>query len=535
MAASTAPRTQTAPLRIVQAAPHDVIRTQADANEIRVIFSEPMVSLGRVPSNPTPPWIHIAPAIKGSFRWSGTTILLFTPDAATPLPLATRYVVTIDRTAESATGHQLDASYQFTFTTPPVTLMSAEWARQSARFDSPVAIVLTFNQPVRPADVLAHTTVRFEPHDWAPPVFSPEDRAHLQTTEADGLRRFDAKVAATARLARSTAAVPVKLALNWNRDRFGSATTLAVLETTTPPPPGSWLRITIDGAMPSENGTATPGSPQTTTNELDPPFFVTGTRCQSECAPSNFNPVEFTTAVPVEAFAAGLAVEDVTDASHAAPVAPAHAVKPAGQYDDRSAHGVEDAGFDRQPPAHTWHLRVSSTLTAEDGQTLGYPWIGTVENWHEIAFTSFGDGHGVWETGGGPQLPFSARNIQAVTAWLMRLAPTDLMPRILALEGGAFADTPPGPGTERHLKVTPDAIEAHGFDLTSVLSRQGTGLFWAAMRDGDPIEHAKPTNETGPNRTLDAGAGHQSRRDRQRQSPVDARLRDPPRHRRPGP
>ena len=109
VATASAPSMQTSALRVLEAAPNGVINQLTDANEIRVIFSEPMVALGRVPSNPTPPWIHIAPAMKGAFRWSGTTILIFTPDAKTPLPYATQFVVTIDRTAESAAGHQLAA------------------------------------------------------------------------------------------------------------------------------------------------------------------------------------------------------------------------------------------------------------------------------------------------------------------------------------------------------------------------------------------------------------------------------------------
>ena len=85
-----------------------------------------------------------------------------------------------------------------------------------------------------------------------------------------------------------------------------------------------------------------------------------------------------------------------------------------------------------------------------------------------------------------------------MTQWLRRMAPTDLMPRILQLEKGAFSDTPPVPGTERRLRVTPDAIEAHGFDLSTQLSPQGTGLFWAAMLDGDPIPKAKRADEEDP-------------------------------------
>ena len=62
---------QSAELRVVTAGPTGEIRQLQDANEIRVIFSEPMVALGRVPANPSPPWIRIQPAMKGAFRWSG--------------------------------------------------------------------------------------------------------------------------------------------------------------------------------------------------------------------------------------------------------------------------------------------------------------------------------------------------------------------------------------------------------------------------------------------------------------------------------
>ena len=115
--------------------------------------------------------------------------------------------------------------------------------------------------------------------------------------------------------------------------------------------------------------------------------------------------------------------------------------------DTSTAHNVEDAGFDRQPPARTWALRLDPAFVATDGQTLGYPWIGFIENWHEPAFTSFGDGHGVWETGGGAQLPFYSRNFQTVTESCERLTLNDLMPRVRELEDGDFELLPPGPGT----------------------------------------------------------------------------------------
>ena len=68
-------------LRVVGASPNGEVATLAEANEIRVVFSEPMVVLGSVPARVTAPFFSVTPAIPGSFRWSGTTILVFTPDA----------------------------------------------------------------------------------------------------------------------------------------------------------------------------------------------------------------------------------------------------------------------------------------------------------------------------------------------------------------------------------------------------------------------------------------------------------------------
>ena len=56
-----------------------------------------------------------------------------------------------------------------------------------------------------------------------------------------------------------------------------------------------------------------------------------------------------------------------------------------------------------------------------------------VENWHRTAFTSFGDGHGVWEASGGSVLPFYSRNLFDVKQWAAPLATDDLMPTIRAL------------------------------------------------------------------------------------------------------
>lgn len=478
---------QNTALTVLDAGPTGPLEQLSDANEVRIIFSEPMVALGRVPSNPQIPWVTITPAMPGAFRWSGTTILIFTPDPAAPLPFATTFTVNIDASATSAGGRRLGTPYRFEFTTPVVQLASARWYRKTGRANSPVVIALQFNQRVRPADVIAHLTARHEPHEWEAPAFTERELARMKTGDPAGLAAFNAKVAATRRTTQSTAPVALRIAPEWDRERFPPSDSLVVIETTTAPAPGAHLALLLDAAMPSPAGRETPGEPTGTTVELEPAFFAMQMPCTVGCDPSGWNPVRFSASVRKAAFATALTIRDITDAARESGVTrPTTATMPTSTEADQS-YNVEDAAFERQGPARTWRLRLDPTLRSEDGQTLGYTWIGIVTNAHESAFVSFGDGHGVWEKSGGPVLPFSSRNFTSVTQWMTRLTPEQLMPRLIDLQGNNFTTEQPGPGTRRALSMRPDAIQAHGFDLTPALSAAGTGLVWATVMQGDAL------------------------------------------------
>ena len=492
---------QSQALRVLSAAPAGVIEQVSDANEIRVIFSEPMVPLGRIPANPEVPWATITPAIKGSFRWSGTTILIFTPDPATPLPYATKYTIAITATATSAAGQKLTSPYQFNFTTPTVKMTSARWYRKTGKVDSPAVLALHFNQPVRSADILAHVRVQQDPHEWDnEPTLSDEARRRLTTSDPTALEKFDAKVAAVAQLVASTTAFSVRVAADWNKKEFPASPDLVMLETTGAPPPEAHLAIILDARVPSAAGRETPGQAQQSVVELERAFMGPKLTCTEQCSPSDWNALQFATPVTPTALARALTIRDVTTATREVPVAPSGKPKTSNLDADWSLN-VEDAGFTRQPPAKTWLLRLDPTLTAADGQTLGYTWMEVIQNYREDAFVSFGDGHGVWENSGGPQLPFYARNFSNVSQWLQKLAPTDLMPRIRALEEKHFNATPTGAGTTRRLTVTPDVIQSHGLDISSVLSPQGTGLAWVAVKPGTTITRAKAIS-TDPRSTI---------------------------------
>ncbi len=63
---------QTPALRILSASPSGELNQLADADQIRIVFSEPMVPLGSARAGPAPHWIRMTPAAAGSFFWSGT-------------------------------------------------------------------------------------------------------------------------------------------------------------------------------------------------------------------------------------------------------------------------------------------------------------------------------------------------------------------------------------------------------------------------------------------------------------------------------
>ena len=267
-----------AQLTVVRAAPQGEIASREEGNEIRVVFSEPMVTLGRIPARVTAPFFRVTPAIPGTFRWSGTTTLIFTPDAKQPLPWATRYDVTVDTTAIAVSGRRLAVPYKFSFTTPTVRLLRTEWYRRGGRAAGAVVVLLRFNQPVRPAQVAPHVSAQFQPHEWVPPAL-PDANGRLQQVDPTSRARFDAKVALTRAAVTSSAPVQLRLTSDWDQKTYPPASDLVVFETVTTVPSESWVRLSVDGQVPAIGGAATRGVQDGFTIEVEPALFIRGFRC----------------------------------------------------------------------------------------------------------------------------------------------------------------------------------------------------------------------------------------------------------------
>jgi uncharacterized protein YfaS (alpha-2-macroglobulin family) len=493
----TAPQTRA--VTVVSHAPAGEVAQLADANDVRVMFSEPMIAIGGAAVIGQPSWMTITPAPSGHYFWSGTRTLIFSPDPETPFPYATRYRVRIDGSATSVAGHALGAPYEFEFTTPTVRLMQMMWYRKNGRFDDPAVLMLRFNQPVRPADVAVHAHVRLAPHTWRPPEMQTEARARLEKTDPAGLARFDAKVAAVDRVARSTDPIPVRVAESWDEKRYDweKAPERVVLETTTPPPPESWLTIEVDGTMPSPGGPATRPA-HTSQQQLDRAFFIDPFRCVSSCDPSGYNSIPFRQAVTPAALAKAVAVQDITRADAEV------AVTPSGPLanPDNNASSLGQVGFERQPPVTTWAIRIDASLQSRDGQTLGYPFVGVIANAHEVP--GFGIGGAVWESGGGARLPLASRNILDMTQWIAPVAPGELMQRVMKLAQPGQAIVPPASSIRLPLTMKPDVTEAHGIDVSRLLSAAGTGVVWAAFSRGEivPNSAGNPVNSAAPRSSI---------------------------------
>ena len=428
---------------MVSAGPAGEIASVEEANEIRVVFSEPMIALGTVPPRLRPSFFHITPTVAGTFRWSGTTILIFTP--AKRLPLATKYDVRIDAGLAAVSGRRLAAPYTFSFITPTARLLKTEWYRPGGRFDAAPIVVLRFNQPVKGEAVAPHIRPRFESHQFIPPVISQAARERMRMIDPGSVQAFEDKVGRARAAAAATEPVTFEIAKEWDRKKFAPSPDMVVLQLTAPVPPDSWVRIETDGQVPSLAGLAVSGLVQHYTVQVEPTLFVQRL-CETACDPDARHGIEFRVPIKVAAFAAALKATDITDPRRERPLAKSTPrQRESWELDESEVLSPEDAGFPSQPPASTTLLSLPADLKASDGQVLGYAWAAPVENWHQRAFTSFGDGHGVWEKGGGALLPFYARNFQNVTQWAAPVDPQQLMPTVKRFMSEGFRSAPTGP------------------------------------------------------------------------------------------
>ena len=183
-----------------------------------------------------------------------------------------------------------------------------------------MVVMLRFNQPVRAAELLPHLRAAFARHDWVEPTLTPEGLAHLKATDPSSIQRFNAKVAATRAVANATGPVTVRLTADWDKKRFPASPSLVVLETTTPVPPESWVRVSVSTTAPSPAGPEKPSAESSYVIETERAFFADGFNCTRTCPADVANRLIFRTPVRTTAYAAAVRAADVTVPGKPVPV-----------------------------------------------------------------------------------------------------------------------------------------------------------------------------------------------------------------------
>ena len=474
-------------LKVVSAGPVGETATLAEANEIRAVFSEPMVVLGRIPQPVTAPFFRIEPAVKGTFRWSGTTTLVFTPDR--PLPFATSFQVSIEASAKSVAGNTLDRPYLWSFTTPSLRLQQTFSYR---RANGAMVIGLAFNQPVAAEKLLPRLTLRTKGHPIEVPAIPPAGAERMKRTDPQGLAAFEAKRAgAVAAAASEGRPVLSFLAAEWNKQRIPDVPNLIVIETKPGIAPDTWIEILVDDPIVRSERPGR-GRAQSYVVEVPPTFFAAGMSCIAKCDPEQSNMLRFRSGPGVrfdEAIRA-VSVADVTEAKEV-PLVPK---KVSRRWDyPASGYGLDELGYTLSP-APRYAVRVDPSLQADDGQKLGYPFVAVFDNWHKSAFVSFGSGHGVWESDGGSILPFHARNFRSVKQWVVPLTVEQLMPAMRRLRDQQFHLAPQGEPQTRRLDLPQDRIASVGLDLKPAIGDDQRGFAWAAIQPGEALPRSSVDN-----------------------------------------
>ena len=479
-------------LRVTSAGPVGEVATLAEANEIRVVFSEPMVVVGRIPQPVTAPFFRIEPAVMGTFRWSGTTTLIFTPDSKSPLPFARQFTVTIDQSARSVAGNTLDRDYTFSFTTPAIRLVRTQWYRKGGDAAAPLVIGLRFNQPVNARTVAVHVQLRTVAHEFQQPSIPQSGKERLKAAGPQALEAFEAKRSRAASVAAAAGERVLAFVTNeWDRDRIPPGDDVVVLETKPGVSPEAWLQVYLDDRLAERENDARVDGPQEFTIQLEPMLFVHQLSCLTRCDPESGTFLEFRTqaGLRLDKVRAATTVTDITDPAR--PIALTAAARPSTYDYPSSGYSLDVLGYELQP-SRRYLVRVDPSLQAEDGQTLGYTWMGVIDVWHKSAFISFGEGQGVWESSGGAILPFSARNFRSVKEWLAPLSIEATMPLLLELQRNGFRSTPPGAAPRtRTLNVVADKIQSFGLDVSSAIGPDNQGLLWAAIAPGQAIPRSR--------------------------------------------
>jgi alpha-2-macroglobulin len=127
-----------------------------DPSEISIVFNRPMRPLDLAGDETAPP-VRIMPAVKGTWRWVGTSAVVFQPDGH--LPRSTDFRVQVPAGTRALDGSVLDRPYDMSFATPRPKIERSDPSQGSDDLTPASKIVLRWTQPVSDAETIRAVTL----------------------------------------------------------------------------------------------------------------------------------------------------------------------------------------------------------------------------------------------------------------------------------------------------------------------------------------------------------------------------------------
>jgi uncharacterized protein YfaS (alpha-2-macroglobulin family) len=339
--------TSSRPFAVVFGGPHG---QTVDPSEISIVFNRPMRPLELAGEESAPPaslFIKGGGAPKGSWRWLGTSALIFAPDAR--LPRATEFVVTVPAGTKALDGSALKEAYTFELATPPPRLERISPGSGEDHLRPTATFELRFNQPVDPKEVERAAQLRVGDPLAAWPFHATWPKADTRT------------------LVRIAPARPLPLA--------------------------SRVDIDIDSSLHGMEGPLPVGEPRGVSMATYGPLRVTGIDCWHEtphkkCDANGSVRIEMTNAVACKQLKAHVQVS------------PAVAMNWPSSCDDTANHYGSPYLPAHLDPARSYTVTVLAGMKDEYGQTLPKTVSFPVETDDEWPSASIGLAGSVFEAGG---------------------------------------------------------------------------------------------------------------------------------------
>ncbi len=440
-------------LDIVSMAPQGVVE-EPEQQRIRLVFSRPMVPLAEVePRVEPPPWLTVTPPILARWRWAGTAELIGEPQA--PLPRATTFEVRLAATAEAIDGATLKTPRRFTFSTPRPSVTIAHEA--GGALDT-FAIVLTCNQPVDPASLAAHLTLRLAANPLPPlaPELVATQKQRLAGEDAEARAAWERFLAAATPRELPTPAFTLEPDPQRPHEVFRLA------------PVGSWppsakVEIVLTPGIRSLEGPLPSDDSFTAVFPTPWPFGPLG--FAGRTAAAGFDPdavqLVFSSEVTWRDLSAHLTVRAAGEAAFRT-VAP-FAEEWEWEWPQRelSLTPLGLAGGSR------YEVCLDADTVDAAGRRLGFPWCGTFATSHKTPACYLVEGDGVVEWSGPHLLPLRVLNVTSYTLAQRTVREEELVPLLREREETpAAAHTTPA---SVPVTVAPDRSAVLPIDLDQAL------------------------------------------------------------------